>query len=240
MDLSDKPFPGRKKAADKPGADANSARSAPSAPPRELGTWFWESGFDLDPIAQAEHIRDQNLRAMYGAWDALKNADALYPNYKLNWAAYIAGNRESRRLVGDVVVNKEDVLTNKQWPDACVPCTWSIDLHLPDARYEKGLDGEPFISKANFTRFKGPYWIPYRCLYSKNIENLFMAGRDISVTHEALGTVRVMRTTGMMGEIVGMAAAVCKDYNTTPRGVYSEHLPQLKALMAKGAGKAGQ
>jgi hypothetical protein len=239
MDLSDKPFPGRKDAVDKPGADANSAKSAPAAPPRELGVWFWESGFDRDPITDGEHIRDQNLRAMYGAWDALKNTDSLYPNYKLNWAAYIAGNRESRRLVGDVVVTKEDVLSNKQWPDACVPCTWSIDLHLPDARYEKGFEGEAFISKAHFTRFKGPYWIPYRCLYSRNIENLFMAGRDISVTHEALGTVRVMRTTGMMGEVVGMAAAICKDYNTTPRGVYSEYLSQLKALMAKGAGKAG-
>jgi hypothetical protein len=175
---------------------------------------------------------------MYGAWDALKNADNLYPNYKLNWAAYIAGNRESRRLVGDVVVTKEDVLSNKQWPDACVPCTWSIDLHLPDARYEKGFESEPFISEAHYNRFKGPYWIPYRCLYSRNVENLFMAGRDISVTHEALGTVRVMRTTGMMGEVVGMAAAICKDYNTTPRGVYSEYLAQLKALMARGAGKA--
>ena len=229
VDLSDKPFPGRP-AKDKP---------APAGPPHNLGTWFWESGFDHDPIAEGEHIRDQNLRAMYGAWDALKNTDSLYPNYKLNWAAYIAGNRESRRLVGDVVLTKEDVLSNKQWPDACVPCTWSIDLHLPDARYEKGLEGEPFISKANFTRFKGPYWIPYRCLYSKNIENLFLAGRDISVTHEALGTVRVMRTCGMMGEVVGMAAAICKDYNTTPRGVYSEHLAKLKDMMAKGAGKAG-
>ncbi len=226
VDLSDKPFPGRP------------AKGKPApAGPQNLGTWFWESGFDRDPIADGEHIRDQNLRAMYGAWDALKNVDKLYPNYRLNWAAYIAGPRESRRLLGDVVVTKEDVLSNKQWPDACVPCTWSIDLHLPDVRYEKGFEGEAFISKASFTRFKTPYWIPYRCLYSKNIENLFMAGRDISVTHEALGTVRVMRTCGMMGEIVGMAAAVCKDYNTTPRGVYSEHLAQLKALMAKGTGK---
>jgi len=229
VDLSDKPFPGR----------PEKGKPAPAAPQRGLGEWFWESGFDHDPITKGEHIRDNNLRAMYGAWDALKNTDKLWPNYKLAWAAYVAGPRESRRIVGDVVLTKDDVMSNRQWPDACVPCTWSIDLHLPDSRYDKGFEGDEFISIAQHDRFKTPYWVPYRCLYSKNVANLFMAGRDISVTHEALGTVRVMRTCGMMGEVVGMAAAICKDYNTTPRGVYSEYLPRLKALMAKGVGKAG-
>jgi hypothetical protein len=227
VDLSDKPFPGR----------PEKGKPAPAAPQRGLGEWFWESGFDRNPIADGEHIRDNNLRAMYGAWDALKNTDKFWPNYKLAWAAYVAGPRESRRIVGDIVLTKEDVMTNKQWPDACVPCTWSIDLHLPDSRYDKGFEGDEFISVAQHDRFKTPYWVPYRCLYSRNVENLFMAGRDISVTHEALGTVRVMRTCGMMGEVVGMAAAICKDYNTTPRGVYTDFLSQLKALMAKGTGK---
>jgi len=227
VDLSDKPFPGR----------PAKGKPAPDGPPQNLGTWFWESGFYRDPIVEGEHIRDNNLRAMYGAWDALKNVDNLYPNYKLKWAAYIAGPRESRRILGDVVLTKDDVMSNRQWPDACVPCTWSIDLHLPDARYDKGFEGDEFISVAQHDRFKAPYWVPYRCLYSKNVENLFMAGRDISVTHEALGTVRVMRTCGMMGEVVGMAAAICKGYNTTPRGVYTDFLSQLKAIMAKGVGK---
>jgi hypothetical protein len=75
------------------------------------------------------------------------------------------------------------------------------------------------------------YWLPYRCLYSRSIDNLFMAGRDISVTHEALGTVRVMRTTGMMGEVVGMAASVCRKYDADPRGVYRDHLEALQKLM---------
>ncbi len=205
--------------------------------PKRLGVWFWESGFDRDPFAEGEHIRDNNLRAMYGAWDALKNARKEYPNHKLAWAAYVSGTRESRRLLGDVVLTQKDVLTAKPYPDGCVPTTWSIDLHLPDKRYEKTFESDPFISKALFTHFKGPCWVPYRCLYSRNVANLFMAGRDISVTHEALGTVRVMRTCGMMGEVVGMAASICKDYNTTPRGVYKEHLAQLQALMTKGVGK---
>ena len=84
-----------------------------------------------------------------------------------------------------------------------------------------------------------PYQIPYRCFYSRNVDNLFMAGRNISVTHVALGTVRVMRTTGMMGEVVGMAAAVCRQNNVKPRGVYEKHLEDMKILMKEGVGKEG-
>ena len=210
IDLSDKPFPDKEK---------------------NLGAWFWESGFYHDPLEKGEHIRDLNFRAMYGAWDALKNARCLYPNHRLNWAAYISGKRESRRLLGDVVLCKDDIVNSVVYPDRCVPATWSIDLHLPDPLYDKGFEGDEFISKAYYTHYEKPYWIPYRCLYSRNIQNLFMAGRDISVTHEALGAVRVMRTCGMMGEVVGMAASLCKKHNTTPCGVYADHLKQLKAMM---------
>ncbi len=220
LDLSDKPFPGRK-----------------SGGLKALGGWYWESGFDHDPFEKGEYIRDWNFRAMYGAWDALKNVDKRYPNHKLNWSAYIAGPRESRRIVGDVLLGKEHVVSGKTWPDACVPCTWSMDLHLPNKAYVKGFEGDAFISRAHYTHFKKPYWLPYRCLYSKNVANLFMAGRDVSVTHEALGTVRVMRTCGMMGEIVGMAASICKKHDTTPRGVYKDHLDKLKELMKVGVGK---
>ncbi|HUV64684.1 MAG TPA: FAD-dependent oxidoreductase [Sedimentisphaerales bacterium] len=210
IDLSEKPFPAEEK---------------------NLGAWFWESGFYLDPFGKGEYIRDLNFRAMYGAWDALKNVRRLYPNHKLNWAAYISGKRESRRLLGDVILTKQEIVDGVVYPDRCVPATWSIDLHLPDPSYDKGFAGDEFISKAYYTNYSKPYWIPYRCLYSRNIENLFMAGRDISVTHEALGAVRVMRTCGMMGEVVGMAASLCKKYHTTPRGLYEDHLPQLKAMM---------
>jgi hypothetical protein len=210
IDLSDKPFPSEEK---------------------QLGAWFWESGFYHDPIEKGEYIRDLNFRAMYGAWDALKNVRGLYPNHKLNWASHISGKRESRRLLGDIVLTKQDIVDGVIYPDRCVPATWSIDLHLPDPLYDKSFEGDEFISKAYYTHYSKPYWIPYRCLYSRNIQNLFMAGRDISVTHEALGAVRVMRTCGMMGEVVGMAASLCKKYNTTPRGVYKDHLQQLKTMM---------
>lgn len=198
----------------------------------QLGHWFWESGFDRDPLKEVERARDNNFRAMYGAWDNLKNDRKLHPNHKLEWAAYIIGKRESRRLLGDVILTKDDILSNKEFPDGCVPCTWSIDLHVPEPGLGKYFEGDEFISVAKFTHFKAPYLLPYRCLYSRNVPNLFMAGRDISVTHEALGTTRVMGTCGMMGEVVGRAALLCKKHDATPRAVYERHLDELKALLA--------
>lgn len=231
VDLSKKPFPGRPKAGAKASGD----------PHRDLGEWHWESGFDKDPIADMEWIRDLNLRAMYGAWDTLKNVDKLYPNHKLAWAAYVAGKRESRRLLGDVVLTADDFRTNRTFVDGSFPCSWHIDLHSPNPAYQPGHEGNEFI--ATYTRgeayqYRVPYWAPYRSLYSRNVGNLFMAGRDISVTHEALGPVRVMRTCGMMGEIVGMAAAVCNKHGCNPRQVYESHLDELKELMRQGAGKS--
>ena len=228
VDLTQKPFPGRP------------SKTKTNAPPTGLGEWFWESGFDRDPITDVEWMRDLNLRAMYGAWDTLKNVDQLYPNYKLTWAAYIAGKRESRRLLGDVVLTVEDFRTNHVFADGCFPCTWGIDLHTPAPAYARGEEGAEFISTythGGAYSYKGPYWAPYRCLYSRNVSNLFMAGRDISVTHEALGPVRVMRTCGAMGEVVGMAASLCKKHACAPRDIYTQHLEELKDLMKRGVGK---
>ncbi len=227
LDLSDKPFPGRSKT--KPNTS-------------ELGGWYWESGFDRDPIADMEYIRDWNFRAMYGAWDAMKNVDGVLPNHRLNWAAFILGKRESRQLLGDVVLCFDDLKNDRSFPDGCVPTGWSNDLHVPDPKYAQGFEGEAFISKAIFEEFpahrqKRPFWIPYRCLYSRNVENLFMAGRNLSTKHEALGAVRVMRTCGGMGEIVGMAASLCRKHDAAPRDIYTKHLDELKDLMRRGVGR---
>jgi len=198
--------------------------------------WFWESGFDKDPLADAEGIRDWNFRAAYGAFNAMKNGDgaADHTNAELTWLAAIGGPRESRRILGDVVLTQDDVVTKKDFPDGCVPSTWSIDLHYPKQEYAKKFPDNPFISIAKFDdridRLYG-YPVPYRCFYSKDVENLFMAGRCISVTHEALGTVRVMRTCGMMGEVVGKAASVAVKHGTTPRGVYEKHWAEMDELL---------
>lgn len=187
-------------------------------------------------VHDIERVRDQNFRAMYGAWDALKNVDGLYPNHRLNWVAFIAGKRESRRLMGDVVLTGRHFREGAAWEDGVFPCSWHIDLHLPHPSFSDGLDGHEFISQATESaeyRYQGPYWAPYRALYSRNVPNLFMAGRNISVDREGLGAVRVMRTTGMMGEVLGKAAWICIRFGVTPRGVYEHHLDVLKDLIAQ-------
>ena len=196
-----------------------------------FGEWCWESGFDRDTIREAETIRDHNLRAMYSVWSRVKNVDGLYPNHQLVWAAYISGKRESRRLLGDVVLTKKDILSGNEFPDRCVTLGWAIDLHYPDPKYAAASPGNEFLSDVQFTHYKEPYAIPYRCLYSKNIDNLMMAGRNISVTHEALGPVRVQGTTGMMGEVLSRAAFLCKRHNCNPRDVYQRHLDEFKKLL---------
>jgi hypothetical protein len=200
------------------------------------GQWFWESGYDKDPINDAEGIRDHNLRAVFGAFNAMKNGDgaAEHKNAYLTWVAYIGGPRESRRLMGDVLLTEEDIVSKKDFPDGCVPSTWSIDLHYPKQQYAEKFPDNPFISVAEHgsgvDRNYG-YPVPYRCFYSRNVENLFMAGRCISVTHEALGTTRVMKTCGMMGEVVGKAASVCVQRDCLPRDVYQRYWDDLDALL---------
>ncbi|MCP4374979.1 MAG: FAD-dependent oxidoreductase, partial [bacterium] len=210
LDLTDKPFPGRTGWALR-GKKKGGERKYP------FGAWYWESGFRHDPMTKGEYIRDWNFRAMYGAWDCTKNIDEKFPTHDLVWAAYISGMRESRRLMGDIVLNKEDLTKPNWYKDGIVPTGWKIDIHYPNPNFNKGFEGDAFISLVDFVHCKKPYYIPYRCLYSRNIDNLFMAGRDISVTRQALGAVRVMRTTALMGELVGMAATLCVEHRTEPR-----------------------
>ena len=201
--------------------------------PNSLGGWEYESGFKRHPINDSERIRDGNFRAMYGVWDSLKNDRGLYPNYELNWSAYVSGKRESRRLLGDHILTFDDIMNGVVYPDGCFGITRSVDLHYPRVNFLTGFDGDEFVATATFENYTGPYWIPYRCLYSRNVDNLFMAGRNASFTHHALGAPRVMKTGGMMGEIVGMAASICKEYNTSPRGVYTNHLSELLNRLGK-------
>ena len=202
------------------------------------GDWDWETGMMRDQINEFERIRDYGMLVVYSNWSFLKNKSAKrakYANREFAWVAYVAGKRESRRLMGDHILKQQDIFDFVPYPDGTCCTTWAIDLHYPIPRNTKHYDGEPFRSICTHNKHYA-YPIPYRCLYSRNVSNLFMAGRNISVTHVALGTTRVMRTTGMMGEVVGMAARVCKDHGCLPRGVYESHLDDLKALMKKGVG----
>lgn len=204
-----------------------------------MGEWQWETGMNFDQVYDAERIRDYGLLVVYSNWSFLKNHYSNKEDYAcraLDWVAYIAGKRESRRLLGDYILKQDDIDKNVFHEDGSFTSSWSIDLHFPDPKNTANFPGGEFKA-ATVHNWIYPCTVPYRCLYSRNIENLFMAGRNISVTHVALGTVRVMRTTGMMGETVGMAAALCRENACSPREVYQHHLSQLKALMQEGVGK---
>lgn len=206
-----------------------------------MGEWTWETGMNFDQITDFERIRDYGLLVVYSNWSHLKNnmkENSQYRNRKLGWVAYVSGKRESRRLMGDYILKEDDLRKYVTHEDGTAATTWSIDLHYPDPANTTHFPGREFKSIAKHINIY-PYPIPYRCLYSRNIDNLFMAGRNISVTHVALGTVRVMRTTGMMGEVVGMASSICKKYGIFPRTVYHSHLDELKKLMQEGTGQKG-
>lgn len=207
-----------------------------------MGEWKWETGMNRDQILEAEMIRDYGLLVVYSNWSWLKNRladNGRLKNRELAWVAFVGGKRESRRLMGDYIFKQDDIDKNVFHEDASFTASWSIDLHFPDPANTVHFPGSEFKA-ATVHNYIYPVAVPYRCLYSRNISNLFMAGRNISVTHVALGTVRVMRTTGMMGEVVGMAASVCRRHDALPRDVYRKYLPELKALMSEGAAVEGE
>ncbi len=203
------------------------------------GSWTWETGMRKDPITEAEQVRDYGVLAIYANWSYLKNHSPWKEEFAksdLEWMAYIAGKRESRRLLGDYVLTQNDMRNEVIYEDATCTASWTLDLHYPDPENTKYFPGKEF--KSICVQEEIPlYPMPYRCFYSRNIDNLFMAGRDVSVTHVALGSVRVMRTCAMMGEVVGMAAAVCRSHDSLPRSVYTDYFSELQALMTEGCGK---
>lgn len=202
------------------------------------GQWYWEVGMRDDQIEEAEMIRDYGMYVAYSNWAYLKNNEKYrdeYANSYLGWLSFIAGKRESRRLVGEFVLKEQDLKDFVIYPDGTACTSWYIDNHEPDPENSKLFPGREYISKGCLTPL-GFYPIPYRCFYSKDLDNMFMAGRNISVSHIALGTVRVMRTTAMMGEVVGLAASVCHKGNLLPRDISTSAFDKLKTLMNKGAG----
>lgn len=213
------------------------------------GEWQWEfSQNDLSQIDDAETIRDHMFRAIYGSFynykhltqetqlsDKAKMAtvglskqQAKVDSLQLKWVSYLLGKRESRRLVGDYIYTFNDERNATKFEDAVVFEKREVDVH-----YQVNLldDGKPnFLSEAMFYK-TDQYSIPYRCFYSKNIGNLFMAGRDFSCSHVGLGGPRVMRTTGQMGAAVGFAASLCKKYSASPRDIYQSHLKEYLDLI---------
>jgi len=194
------------------------------------GEWWLEHPGTFNDVRDAERARDELIRISYGYWDFIKNhwpGRERAARYALVHVPIMDAKRESRRLVGDHILNQNEVLDAAVFPDRISYGGWSLDVHHPKGIFS-GLEG-PF----DFNPRVPLYTIPYRSLYSVNIDNLLMAGRCMSVTHVALGTVRVQGTLATTGQAAGTAAALCVKYRITPRGLWHERIAELQQTLLK-------
>ena len=191
--------------------------------------WWVEYGGRLDTVHDTEHIKWELWKVIYGVWDYIKNS-GNFPeaeNLTLEWVGTIPGKRESRRFEGDYMLIQQDIVEQRPKPDVVAFGGWSIDLHPADGVFSEKPG-------CNQLHSKGIYNIPYRCLYSKNIKNLFLAGRIISASHVAFGSSRVMATAAHIGQAAGMAAVLATKEKLTPRQIYTKGLvPVLQEELLK-------
>ena len=200
------------------------------------GDWEQETGFSRNMVFETEYIRDYGLRAIYSNWSYQKNHfkhKDKYKNRSLAWVSALGGKREGYRVVGDYIATQNDIENFAVFPDSTASATWSIDMHFPEQNNLE-MFHEAFRSFAYHRGIRKPYRVPYRCLYAKDADNLFLGGRIISTSHIALSVLRVMRTLGQLGEVVGIAAGVCKKYGCLPRQVYANHLDELIGELKNG------
>lgn len=188
--------------------------------------WYMELGGENDSIADTEELRDELLRVAMGIWDYIKNSgDCDADNWELDFLGFLPGKRESRRYVGDYIMNQNDVEAEGKFDDIIAYGGWPMDDHNPAGI---NTDEKPTI----FHPAPSPFGIPYRCVYSKNIDNLFFAGRNISLSHSALSSTRVMATCAILGQAVGTATYIANKYDLSPRGVYREKIKELQETLA--------
>lgn len=203
--------------------------------------WTWETGFEIDNALEPELVRDNMLRAIFGNWAWQKTHRPEFSNSTLKNVSHIIQKRESRRIMGDFVLNENDIRNQVEYPDASFTTTWTLDLHFAredNSRRYPGWEWQSYCHNHLSSSWIRPYHVPYRVLVAKDFDNLFIGGRCMSVTHQALGTVRVQATLGMAGEVTGMAAGLCIEHGVTPAQVYDLHLPELIQRMTDGAPSA--
>lgn len=189
--------------------------------------WYLELGGEKDTIHDTEHIAKDLISLATGTWDYVKNSGACdAQNWDLDFLGFLPGKRESRRMVGEYIITQRDIAENKIFEDTVAYGGWPLDVHSPKGFYN---DGEVNTVAAT----PSPYCVPYRSMYSKNISNLFFAGRNISVTHMALSSTRVQATCAIIGQAVGTAAAIASKYNLTPHGVYKNKLIELQQTLTQ-------
>ncbi|MBP7568006.1 MAG: FAD-dependent oxidoreductase [Burkholderiaceae bacterium] len=189
--------------------------------------WWIEFGGELDTIHDNEAIRDELWSAVYGIWDYIKNSgkfDAAH--LTLEWVGSLPGKRESRRLLGDYVFTQHDVVKQSVFEDTVGFGGWMVDLHPPGGMYSDA-------GAASNMYADGVFQLPYRSLYSANVGNLFMAGRNISASHVGFGATRVMATCAVMGEAIGTAAALCLADRLSPRALGSQGIVSLQQQLLR-------
>ena len=193
------------------------------------GNWWTENHGDIDDLWDPEWARDDLILVSLSYYNWIKNHSPLAEkaaNYELTYIPVTNAKRETRRLVGDLVLTEDDVLNRTVFPDRVGYFVWKLDVHHPLGIFSPG---SPYDYETNIS----PASIPLRILYSRDVPNMFMAGRNVSVTHVALGTARVQGTTGMMGQAIGTAAAICVRKRVDPRDLYHSHMPELQQQLLK-------
>ena len=192
---------------------------------------FWlETPNDYDDVWDGEEARDTLMVIALGYYDFLKNVWShrdRVKNIKMDFMSPDSGRRESRRLVGDYILTQDDCESGRTFDDIVSYTGWMLDIHHPEGAYS-GKKGTMYCAR-HIPKAK----VPYRCLYSQNIDNLFMAGRNVSGTHIAIGTLRVESTIATLGQAVGTAAVLCLKYGVNPRGIYENHIRELQQLLIK-------
>ena len=184
--------------------------------------WYYELDGDLDQTKDYAIIQDDHRAFIYGVWDHIKNSGRFdADNYDLEYVSAMPAKRESRRIVGDHVLSEPEVVYQKEFDDPVAYGGWSIDLHALEGIYSDDIQNRHYI-------LNGIFQIPYRSCYAKDVDNLFICGRSLSVTHVAHGATRLIATLGMIGEAVAVAASLCIDKQTNARGIYRNHLEEYK------------
>ena len=187
--------------------------------------WWIELGGTMDTIADAQQINEELLRVAYGVWDHLKNhGDHGMDDWELEWVGFLPGKRESRRYEGPYMLNQRDLEEGHTFPDAVAFGGWTMDNHDPAGFRYMGYSSKHI-------RPAVPYQIPFRCLYSVNVPNLMFAGRNISATHMALSSTRVMATCSVIGQAAGTGAAAAVRHHCLPCEVTARYMPEVQAML---------
>ena len=198
-------------------------------PGREIGFWWLELGGEHHGIHDTEFLRDELLKIVYGVWDHIKNrGDHGAENWALEWVQFLPAKRESRRYMGDHVLTQNDLEAEGRFDDIMAYGGWPMDDHDP-AGFWAAKEGRP---ASTFHPTPSPYGIPYRALYSRNVENLMFAGRCASCTHMGMSSTRVMGTACSMGQAVGTAAAMAAKLGVAPREM-NAHIKSLQQMLIK-------